>query len=55
MNKYLVTATLQVEYEVPVIAEDEEQALATLDDWIADDFKDYQTDAVWSLGVIEND
>ena len=52
MTKYLITATLQVEYQVPVEAEDEMAAYAVLDDWIADDFENYQTDAVWDFDAV---
>ncbi len=55
MPKYLITAVSKFEYEVPVIAEDEEEALATLDDWIAEDFANYQVDAVWDFEVVENE
>ena len=55
MPRFLITAVSTFEYQVPVIAEDEEQALATLNDWIASDFKDYQTDAVWDFEVEEDE
>ena len=55
MPKYLVRAYLQVEYLVPVEAEDEESALQALDEWIDDDFKQYQTDAVWDFEVQEDE
>jgi len=55
MPRYFITATSTFEYQVPVIADDEEQALATLDDWIASDFADYQVDAVWDFEVEEDE
>jgi hypothetical protein len=51
MPRFLITATSTFEYSVPVIADDEDEALATLDDWIASDFADYQTDATWTFEV----
>jgi hypothetical protein len=51
MPRYFITATSTFEYKVPVIADNEDEALATLDDWIASDFADYQTDATWSFEV----
>jgi hypothetical protein len=55
MPKYLVRAYLQVEYLVPVEAEDESAALQALDEWIDDDFKQYQSDAVWDFEVQEDE
>ena len=55
MPKYLIKAYLQTEYEIEVEAEDEYAALHSLDDWIDDDFKDYQTNAVWDFDVLEDE
>jgi hypothetical protein len=55
MPRFVIVATSTFEYEVPVIAEDEEEALATLDDWIAEDFANYQKDATWSFDVLESE
>jgi hypothetical protein len=55
MPKYLVTAVLQVEYQIPVEAADESGALEVLDEWIDDDFKEYQTNAVWDFDVQEDE
>ena len=49
MNKITVRATSIKVYEVEVEAEDEADAIAQLDDWIADDFEEYQVDASWHL------
>ena len=54
MNKYLVTATMQVEYQVPVEAKNEYEAIKKLDDWIDDDFQPYQTNAVWDIFAQED-
>jgi hypothetical protein len=51
MPKYIVNAMRQVEYNVPVEAEDESAALQALDDWIADDFEQYQVHAEWDFEV----
>jgi hypothetical protein len=55
MPRFIIVATSTFEYEVPVIAKDEEEALATLDDWIASDFANYQVDAVWDFEVVEDE
>lgn len=55
MSKYLITAVLQVEYQIPVEAADESGALEVLDEWIDDDFKPYQTNAVWDFDVQEDE
>jgi hypothetical protein len=55
MTKYLITAVLQVEYAIEVEAESEDKALATLNDWIDDDFKPHQTNAVWDFEIQENE
>ena len=52
MAKYIVTATLTKTYEVEVDALDPMDAIKQLDDWIADDFEDYETDASWILEVM---
>lgn len=47
--KYTVTATLTKTYEIEVDALDPSDAIKQLDNWIADDFEDYETDASWIL------
>lgn len=49
MEKFTVKATLTKYYEVEVEAIDEEDAIAKLDDWIADDFEDYEIGAKWDF------
>lgn len=49
MKKFTVKATLTKYYEVEVEATDEEDAIAKLDDWIADDFEDYEVGAKWDF------
>ena len=55
MRKYLITATVKIEYLVPVEADNESAALQALDEWIIDDFQNYQTDAVWDFEVQEDE
>lgn len=55
MPRFIIVATSTFEYKVPVIAKDEEEALATLNDWIAEDFANYQVDAVWDFEVVEDE
>jgi hypothetical protein len=47
--KYTITATLTKTYEIEVFATDPQNAIATLDDWIADDFEGYETGAQWTM------
>jgi hypothetical protein len=49
MAKFIVKATSTKVYEVEVEAEDEMDAIKQLDDWISDDFEEYQVDAKWEL------
>lgn len=49
MPKYTVTAILTKTYQIEVEADDEMKAIESLDDWIADDFEDYETDALWTM------
>ena len=48
-NTYTITATLTKTYEIKVLAADPAAAIALLDDWIADDFEDFETDAIWEM------
>lgn len=52
MPKYVVYATLTKTYEVEVKAKDEMDAIKKLDDWIADDFEDYEVGARWDFVAI---
>ena len=49
MAKFIVRATLTKDYEVEVEANDEMDAIKKLDDWIADDFEDYEVGARWDF------
>ena len=55
MPKYMIVATCKSEYEIEVEADDEQAALATLDDWIADDFEDYNQMNTWDFEVLLNE
>jgi len=47
--KYTVYATLTKSFEIEVDALDPSDAIKQLDDWITDDFEDYETNARWEL------
>ncbi len=49
MEKHIVRATLTKHYEIEVEAEDPMKAIESLDDWIADDFEEYQVGAKWDF------
>jgi hypothetical protein len=55
MRKYLITATVRTEYLVPVEAESEDAAYASLDDWILDDFDPYKNHAEWDFEIQDNE
>lgn len=55
VSKYLIVATRVSEYEILVEAEDEQAALATLDDWIADDFEEHIQQNTWDFDVLETE
>jgi hypothetical protein len=48
-QKFVVEATLTKHYEIEVEAEDAMKAIESLDDWIADDFEDYEVGAKWDF------
>lgn len=49
MAKMIVRATLTKDYEVEVEAEDGMDAIKKLDDWIADDFENFEVGARWDF------
>jgi hypothetical protein len=49
MEKFIVKATLTRNYEIPVEAENEMDAIKKLDDWISDDFEDFEVTAGWDF------
>jgi hypothetical protein len=42
-------------FEIEVEAEDEHEAYASLDEWIADDFDDHIKTHSWDFGIEENE
>ena len=52
MAKFTVRATLTKTYEIEVEAGDPASAIASLDDWIADDFEEFETGAKWEMEAI---
>lgn len=46
---YTVEATLTKNYKVQVEAESAMKAIESLDDWIADDFENYEVGAKWDF------
>lgn len=49
--KYVVHATQTKEFEVPVEALNAAEALEKVQNWIQDDFEEFQTHAEWSMDV----
>jgi hypothetical protein len=47
--KFIVTAKLLNTYEVEVMATDAAAAIASLDEWVAEDFEDYLENQQWDL------
>lgn len=55
MAKYKVCATRTHEYEVEVEANSEDEAITKLDDWISDDFEDFEVSAKWDFVAVNTD
>ena len=51
MATYNVSATLTKEFAISVEADNENEAIEKLDEWIEDDFVGYQTYSRWDLEV----
>lgn len=49
MATYTITATLTRTYEIKVNATDPQNAIEQLDDWISDDFEEFETGAQWKM------
>ena len=49
MPKYTVTATQTKTFEIEIEAADPAAAIASLDEWIEDDFEDYETASGWEM------
>lgn len=55
MATYKVCATRTHEYEVMVEANSEDEAITKLDDWISDDFEDFEVSAKWDFVAVNTD
>jgi hypothetical protein len=55
MPKFKIEAKSTKWFEVEVEAEDELSAYAQLDDWISDDFEEFETGGVWEFETIEEE
>lgn len=53
MAKFIVEAIRTIWYEVEIEAEDEVGAYAELDEWISDDFEDFETNGSWEFEITE--
>jgi hypothetical protein len=53
MSKFKIEAKRTIWYEIEINADDELDALAELDEWIADDFEDYETNGSWEFEVVK--
>jgi hypothetical protein len=51
MTKYTIEAKRTIWYEVEIEAEDESSAYEQLDEWIADDFEDFETAGCWEFEI----
>ena len=49
MPKFEIEATLTKRYRIAVDAENSSEAIAQLDDWISDDFEEYEIGAEWEF------
>ena len=49
MPKFTVYATQTKNYQIEVEAEDEGSAIASLDDWIEDDFEEFEVTGGWEM------
>lgn len=50
-KEYSVIATRTHTYEIKVRANSQEDAYASLNDWIADDFEPFEIDARWDFQI----
>ncbi len=54
MAEFIIKAVRLQEFEVKVEAADEAEALASVDDWIIDDFEPFATHSEWQLEAWED-
>jgi hypothetical protein len=56
MPNYIITATKVTEFEIDAVDfPDEESALASLDNWISDDFEAFAVQGTWDFEVLLNE
>lgn len=53
MPKYIIEATRTIFYNVPVEANNEDEALTQVYDWISDDFEEFESGGNWSFETRE--
>ena len=51
-QQFTVQATLTKTYEMYISAENADDAITSLDEWIADDFEDFEVGARWDFVAI---
>ena len=49
MAKYTVTATQTKTFEIEINATDPQNAIDQLDEWISDDFENFETATSWKM------
>lgn len=49
MPKFTITAVQTKTYQIEVEAADPAEAIASLDDWMEDDFEDYEVTGKWEM------
>ena len=52
LSEYTITAKLLNTYEIKVMATDSASALASLDEWVAEDFTQFITNQQWDMEAI---
>jgi hypothetical protein len=52
LSEYTITAKLLNTYEIKVMATDSASALASLDEWVAEDFTEFITNQQWDMEAI---
>ena len=55
MAKYFIEAYRTTTYEIEVEAVDEQEALESISEWIADDFEPHLVDNKWDFDVMEDE
>jgi hypothetical protein len=56
MPNYIIVATKTAQYEIDAVDfPDEQAALASLDNWISDDFEAFAVQGTWDFDVLETE